>query len=215
MTTSLSGYEMLAFIVAYILIMLIALVLHEFAHSFVAFKCGDYTAKNLGKMTFNPLAHIDIFGLLSFLFIGFGWANPVPINSFNFRNYKLGQRLVSISGIITNLILAFIFSGFAFFFTDSLFETNNAMLHFLGYFLQLGFYVNISYAIFNMLPIYPLDGFNFIKSFLKPNNKFITFMEKYGTLILILFIITSAFDYLYSYFLLGIEYVFFGFWGLF
>lgn len=215
MTTSLSGYEMLAFIVAYILIMLIALVLHEFAHSFVAFKCGDYTAKNLGKMTFNPLAHIDIFGLLSFLFIGFGWANPVPINSFNFRNYKLGQRLVSISGIITNLILAFIFSSFAFFFTDSLFETNNAMLHFLGYFLQLGFYVNISYAIFNMLPIYPLDGFNFIKSFLKPNNKFITFMEKYGTLILILFIITSAFDYLYSYFLLGIEYVFFGFWGLF
>ncbi len=215
LSTNLSGLELFVFIVAYLLSILIALVLHEYSHAAIAYRCGDNTAKIMGRMTFNPMAHIDVFGMLSFLFIGFGWAKPVPVNPLQFRNFKRGQRLVSLSGISVNFLLAFIFSALTYYLSPLLFVGGNEGLHFIGYFLQFGFYINISYAIFNLLPIYPLDGFNFVKSFLKPNNKFVTFMERYGSLILIIFIITSAFDYFYQYFLYGIEYLFFGLWGLF
>ena len=215
LSTNLSGWELIIFVLAYILSMMLALVLHEYAHGFIAYKCGDDTAKLSGRLSLNPFNHLDIYGMLSFLFIGFGWAKPVPIDSLKFRNYKRGQRLVSLAGVVTNLILAFIFSGLAYFFVPYLISDGNAFLFFLGYFLQFGFLLNITYAIFNLLPIYPLDGFNFLKSYMKHDNKFVSFMEKYGSLILIIFIITSAFDYVYGYFLYGFEYLFFGFWGLF
>ena len=214
-TSNLSGVNLLVFILAYLISVVLALVLHEVSHSFVAYKCGDLTAKTSGRLSFNPFSHFDVFGLISFLFIGFGWAKPVPINPYNFKNYKKGIRLVSSSGVVTNFILAFIFSGLSFFFAGNLISSTNAFLNFLGFFLELSFLINCSYAIFNMFPIYPLDGFNFLRSFMKPNNKFVLFMERWGNLILILFIITSAFDFIYQYFLYGIEFLFYGFWGLF
>ena len=215
LASSLSGWELLIYIIAYILVMMLALVLHEFSHGFTAYKCGDDTARLSGRLSLNPFNHIDIFGLMSFLFIGFGWAKPVPVNSLKFRNYKRGQRLVSLSGVVTNFVLAFIFSGLAFFFATPLVNNSNLFLNFIGYFLIFGFYINISYAIFNLLPIYPLDGFNFLKSFLRPDNKYVSFMERYGSIILIIFIVTSAFNYVYNYFLYGIEFLLYGFWGLF
>ena len=85
----------------------------------------------------------------------------------------------------------------------------------MQYFLLFGFIVNVSLAIFNILPIYPLDGFNFIKSFLKYENKFVLFMEKYGSLIMLIILITPLFDLFYNFVVIGIENLFFGFWGLF
>ena len=90
------------------LAVVIALTIHEYAHAFTACKLGDKTAKLYGRLSLNPMVHFDTFGLLCFLFLGFGWAKPVPINSFNFKNIKRDTFLVSISGVVINLILAFI-----------------------------------------------------------------------------------------------------------
>ena len=214
-TLNLNGWALVAAILGYLLAITIAIVFHELAHGVVAYSCGDKTAKAFGRVTLNPFAHFDIMGLLCFLFIGFGWAKPVPVNELNFKNFKRGQRLVSIAGILTNIVLAFIFSGLYYFFYFSLITHVNAFMNFLGYFILFSFLTNISLAVFNLLPIYPLDGFNFIKSFMRPDNKFVLFMQRYGSLILMLLFISSAFHYGYGWFIGLIEKAFFAFWGLF
>lgn len=211
--SSLSGWQIFAFILAYILSLCIAMSLHEFSHAFVATKMGDTLPKMQGRLTLNPFAHISLFGIISFLLVGFGWANPVQVNPLRFKSYRKGMFLVSISGVITNLILAFVFSGI-FFFMPSL-GSNNLLLFFLEFFVYFGLIINLSLAIFNILPIYPLDGFNLIKSFCKEGNGFVRFMEKYGSLILLIFIISPLFDIVYNFAILGLESLFFNFWGLF
>ena len=214
-TLGLSGWDFLTAILGYVFALCLGIILHELAHGFVALKCGDDTAKLMGRLSLNPLKHFDAFGILCFLFIGFGWAKPVPVNEMKYRNFKRGQRLVSLAGIVVNIILAFIFSGLYFFFYRDLIFSTNMFLNFLGYFILFGFMINISLAIFNLLPLYPLDGFKFLRSFMRPNNKFILFMERYGNLILIILFFTSAFDYGYSFFVGIVEKIFFSFWGLF
>lgn len=183
-----------------------ALTLHEFAHSFTAYKLGDSTPKVYGRLTLNPLAHFDYIGLICFLFFGFGWAKPVPINPFNFKKVKRDTFLVSISGILTNLISAFVFYPiflltiyfgiWGFGFVGTLQEILMSLFSYL-------FQVNIVFMVFNLLPIYPLDGFNAIASFLPYENKFVAFMHKYGNLFLMIMIVvfarTNVFDYLVSY----------------
>ena len=87
---------------------LIALTFHEFAHAYVAYKNGDPTARNLGRMTLNPLAHLDVWGFVCMLLVGFGWAKPVPVNPNNYRNYKKGELTVSLAGVTMNLIIGII-----------------------------------------------------------------------------------------------------------
>ena len=166
MALGLSGWDILTAVLGYIMALCLGIILHEVAHGFVALKCGDNTAKVFGRLSLNPMKHFDPMGLLCFVFIGFGWAKPVPINPLKFKNFKRGQRLVSLAGIVVNLILAFIFSGLYFFFYGKLSFSPNLFLNFVGYFILFGFMINISLAVFNLLPIYPLDGFNFLKSFL-------------------------------------------------
>ena len=86
---------------------IIGLTVHEWAHAFAADKLGDPTAKNLGRMTLNPFAHIDLFGFLCLLVVGFGWAKPVPVNPRNFKNYRRDDIIVSLAGIAMNLVVAF------------------------------------------------------------------------------------------------------------
>ena len=93
-----------------IFVYLISLTIHEFAHAFSAFKCGDPTAKLAGRMTLNPFKHLDMMGFLMFIFLGVGWAKPVPINPINFKKYKKGTRIVSLAGVTANLILGLISS---------------------------------------------------------------------------------------------------------
>ena len=101
--------RILAFIAGYIFAIIIAFGLHEFAHAFSAYKLGDPTPKALGRLTLNPLKHLDMYGLIGFLVVGFGWAKPVEINPLNFKKYRRDMFLVSISGVLTNLLLAFLF----------------------------------------------------------------------------------------------------------
>ena len=210
---NLPGIEMLMLALAYVLAIVFALMMHELAHVIVAYWCGDKTAKEQGRLSLNPFKHLDLWGSLSFLFVGFGWAKPVPINPLNFRNYKKSMALVSLAGIITNLILAFfavpffkLCAGFA--------SSTNAGKLFLYYLTMFLILINISLAIFNLLPIYPLDGFNFINTFLKYDNKFSNFMIKYGGIILIVLVVTGAFGFAFDFVANGVLKLFLMFWGL-
>lgn len=210
---NLPGIEMLMLALAYVLAIVFALMMHELAHGLVAYWCGDKTAKEQGRLSLNPFKHLDLWGSLSFLFVGFGWAKPVPINPLNFRNYKKSMALVSLAGIITNLILAFfavpffkLCAGFA--------SSTNAGKLFLYYLTMFLILINISLAIFNLLPIYPLDGFNFINTFLKYDNNFSNFMIKYGGIILIVLVVTGAFGFAFDFVANGVLKLFLMFWGL-
>ncbi|MBE7082056.1 MAG: site-2 protease family protein [Clostridiales bacterium] len=214
--------NILAFVLGYIFAVVLAFGLHEYSHAFVANKLGDPTPKALGRLTLNPFKHLDKFGMLGFLIFGFGWAKPVPINPMRFKRYKRDMVLVSLSGVITNLILAFIISGIYFFYFTNVakfdangFTYSNSLLYMIHYFLQYSIILNIALFVFNLLPIYPLDGFNTIKSMLKPNNKFVNFMYRYGNIILLILLITPLFDMFYNLVTGFLTNTFFSFWGLF
>lgn len=169
--------ETLLVLLALALIFLISLTLHEFAHAFVAYKQGDMTPKIAGRLTLNPMQHLSFWGFLCFTFIGLGWAKPVPVNPINFKHYRSGIAKVSIAGVVVNLILMVIFSFFYCLF-NNLVGSINTFMWFLILFFRWGMQINAFLAILNMLPIYPLDGFNFISSFLKSDNKFVEFSIK-------------------------------------
>lgn len=168
---------------------LIGLTVHEWAHAYAAYRIGDPTARNLGRMTLNPLAHIDLFGFLCLLLVGFGWAKPVPVNPRNFKNYKRDEIIVSLAGIVSNLIVAFL-ATFLFYiglYCFGLME-NGA---FVSIFYSLVI-INLSLAVFNLLPFYPLDGSHVFECLL--GHRFpraFQFLHQYGQYILIVLLITG------------------------
>lgn len=141
---------------------LVALTIHEFAHGYVAYKLGDDTAKSYGRLSLNPMKHLDPFGTLCMIFFHFGWAKPVPINPRNFKNPRKGFALTAIAGPATNIVVGF-FTAFLYLLCLSSFKETNVtfinnleinILLFLLYF----FSINIGLGIFNLIPIPPFDG---------------------------------------------------------
>lgn len=185
---NLSGIAILAAGLALIIVLILSLTLHEFAHAYIAYKNGDLTAKNAGRLTVNPLAHMDPIGMFCCFFCGFGWAKPVPINPNMFRNYKRGMILTSLAGVVTNLILAFFGAGF-FFLCMRFITVANFGTIFVTYLFYFMYSINLSLFVFNLLPIYPLDGFKVIEACTKYNNKYVDFMKRYGTLILLVVVL--------------------------
>ena len=159
-------------------IILIALCLHETAHGYVAYKLGDPTARSLGRLTMNPLKHLDPIGFICMILFGFGWANPVPINSRFFKKPRRDMALTALAGPVSNLLAATLFAilyGIAIFGLELLsrkvgFGNETAYLlaqHFL-IFLYYGIALNVTLAVFNLLPVPPLDGSRIVSAFLPP-----------------------------------------------
>lgn len=146
---------------AQILAITTVLTAHEFAHAYVAYRFGDPTAKEAGRMTLNPFKHFDLIGLAAFVFTRFGWAKPVPINPNRFKNKRKGYLWTSAAGILTNYIGAFLLYP-ALHFAGQLPITHWAT--FLYVFLLCGYQCSLSFSVFNLLPLYPLDGFRIAES---------------------------------------------------
>lgn len=168
-------------------LLLISIILHEVAHGYAAYLSGDNTAKYMGRLTLNPLKHIDLFGfLLPILLIVtgsnfiIGWAKPVPVNYYNLKNGRLGEFYISIAGVLTNFFLAFIGILLLKFFSP--FFIQYKIITYLVYFVQF----NVMIGIFNLLPIPPLDGSKLIASFATEKIRtFIFSMERYGFFLII------------------------------
>ena len=158
-----------------------ALSFHEFAHAWMASKCGDNTAARMGRLTLNPMAHLDIMGSLMILFVGFGWAKPVPVDSRNLGDPRKDMMKVAAAGPLSNLLLAML-AGMAWRLLGGinfLLDTNFPVLIF--YFTQ----INIALAVFNLIPVSPLDGSQIFSGYLmKTNPELALKIQSYGPQVL-------------------------------
>ncbi|MGD6816488.1 site-2 protease family protein [Metabacillus sp. 84] len=181
-----------------IITLLVAFTVHEFAHAYVAYKFGDPTAKNEGRLTLSPLAHLDPFGTILILIAGFGWARPVPVNRFYFKNPRLAGVLVSVAGPLSNMVLAFIgtavwsvllVSGAVDSFSPNVAE---ALRSFFDIFVGL----NVTLMLFNLLPLPPLDGYRIIED-LAPRTvrPRMAKLEPYGFIVFIILFVTPLDQY--------------------
>ncbi|MBR3295329.1 MAG: site-2 protease family protein [Clostridia bacterium] len=169
--------------------MCVAISFHEWAHAFAAYKLGDPTARNLGRMTIDPFAHIDLLGAVMFVVFGFGWAKPVIVNSRNLKHYRRDDVIISLAGPAMNLFLGFVFCGLLVFVSTLTDEYYIRLL--LNYLAVL----NLNFAVFNIIPIYPLDGFHVVTSiFVRKHYGVVEFLRKYGSYILLILILTDIID---------------------
>lgn len=165
----------------------VAIIFHELAHGYAAYLLGDNTAKNSGRLTLNPLKHMDLTGFLFLLIFKFGWAKPVPINPFNFKNRKRDTILVSLAGPITNFIIAIVM-GF-------ILSFNVITSPILFKIILITLWYNIMLGVFNLLPFPPLDGSKIIASLLPNKLEYYFYKyERYLYIVLIILIATNVID---------------------
>lgn len=186
-------------LIATIIAVALVMSLHEFAHGFIALKCGDDTAKINGRVTLNPIVHFDLIGFLCLVFFHFGWAKPVPINSYNFNNRRKGIILVSIAGIVANLIFAFI--SYPIFILCVKYLPNMLLFdELIKCVFYYTFLLNLTFAIFNFIPVFPLDGFNFLFELCPARGKVYEFLRDKAYLVLLgLMLLSSVISHLSAY----------------
>jgi len=159
--------------------LLYSVILHELAHGWVAYRMGDPTAKMMGRLTLNPLKHLDPVGTLMLFIFGFGWARPVPVNFANLRESRKGLILVSSAGIVVNMILAFA----AIFLLQALTPSEHGVVYKMLYYMAQ---INVILAAFNLIPIPPLDGSKILMGFLSNRLQYtLSRLEPYGFFIII------------------------------
>lgn len=150
-----------------VLVLLISLALHEWGHAITALWMGDSTARDQGRVTLNPIKHLDLIGSIMILLVGFGWAKPVPIYPPNFRQYRVGLFVVSIAGICINLCIATLLAGLLrWMLVSGLLENPSHGVLIVAQAMAVAASINLTLAVFNLLPIPPLDGSKILQSFL-------------------------------------------------
>lgn len=178
-----SGIEIAILFLARLFVVFCTLPVHEYAHAFVADKLGDKTARLSGRLTLNPMAHIDILGAIMILFVGFGYAKPVPVNPRNFKNPKKGMALTALSGPFSNILMAVVFmllSNVLSLFGSSLFD--QAFYVFFSFAAS----INIGLAVFNLIPIPPLDGSRVLE-LLIPDKYYYKFAQYERYIVIVIF----------------------------
>lgn len=174
-------------IIAQIIAIAIAISVHEFGHAFAAYALGDNTAKEEGRMSLNPLKHVDPIGILMLFVLHFGWAKPVHVNPNNYKNYKVGNFIVSIAGVVFNIITAIICIYIMKF--TNVYAINLILSWVVTYCMGL--------AAFNLLPVPPLDGWGVVSSFIpERHNEYLYYIERYGIFILLFLILTNMYQYI-------------------
>jgi len=175
-------------------VLLISLTFHELSHGYIAYRLGDPTAKDAGRLTLNPLKHLDPIGTLMMFVARIGWAKPVPVDPSFFKDRKKGMMLTSVAGPLSNLLVAFIvaFPLQLLVFTSYVrIDAGNGVAYYLFQFLALLFYVNLNLAIFNLFPIPPLDGSKILSAVL-PTEAYFRFM-RYEQMIGLAFLVIVMF----------------------
>lgn len=175
-------------LIASLLAVAVVLTMHEFAHAFIAYKCGDPTPKFSGRLSLNPMRHFDILGLVLFAFAGFGWAKPVPINPNNFRHYKRGLAFTAIAGVVTNYLSAFIFYPLLLIVISYVQTPFIALDTFLYYLFLFLYSYSLAFSVFNLIPLAPLDGWRVVEAVNRKRGKVYRFFEQYGYIILLVLI---------------------------
>ena len=164
---------------------LIAATCHEFAHALVADRLGDPTARQLGRLSLNPLVHVDPLGTLFFVLFSFGWARPVPVNPRNFANPRLGMLVVALAGPLVNIVLAFAVGGIV--------KTQGLTGTLWGDLASMLVLINIVLAVFNLIPIPPLDGSRILEGLL-PSDQALAYarIQPYGTVVILVLLYTGV-----------------------
>jgi Zn-dependent protease len=164
---------------------MVVITLHEFSHAFIAYKCGDPTAKWAGRMTLNPVKHFDPLGIVMFALAGFGWAKPVPVDMRYFKKPKQGMALTALAGPVSNFVLALL----ALLCARLVYHQYGALWDFIFDLLLTTAYLSVGLGLFNLIPISPLDGSKVLFAFL-PDSAYEKLMryEKYGMIALLILV---------------------------
>ncbi len=170
---------------------LICITLHECAHGFVALKLGDTTARDMGRLSLNPIKHFDFMGFVMMAFLGFGWAKPVPIDMRRFENPKRGMAISAAAGPVCNVLITVVFL-FLYGLLTPMLLGNGRVLFVVYQMLYRTAYLSLAFAVFNIIPIPPLDGSKVLYSVI-PERAYWTLMryERYGMLLLVVLVVTG------------------------